>query len=286
MTGTDTAATLSAAPPLTLLYVPGDHPDRVAKALASEADVVIVDLEDAVAAPAKSAARAWTAELLDRVPPTPVQVRINDPRTPEGRADIVALAGRPGVIDVRLPKVEDPATVAETAAELPGVRLHLLLETAIGIERAFELATAHPAVAGIALGEADLRADLGITDESGLIWARSRAVIAARAAGLPAPQQSVYTRFRDLAGLAESCREGRALGFVGRTAIHPAQLPVIAEAYRPSAAEIAAAEEVMAAVATAERDGGGGRALPDGRVIDPAAVGAARRVLGLVGRME
>ncbi|MFC4564577.1 HpcH/HpaI aldolase/citrate lyase family protein [Nocardiopsis mangrovi] len=284
MTGTD-SATLSIAPPLTLLYVPGDHPDRVAKALASDADVVIVDLEDAVAAPAKNAARSWTAELLDRVPPTPVQVRINDPRTDAGRADIVALAGRPGVVDVRLPKVEDPATVAETAVDLPGVRLHLLLESAIGIERAYELATAHPAVSGIALGEVDLRADLGITDESGLVWARSRAVIAARAAGLPAPQQSVYTRFRDLAGLAESCRQGRALGFVGRTAIHPAQLPVIADAYRPSAAEIAAAEAVMAAVATADRNGTRARTLPDGRFIDAATVGSARRTLALADRV-
>jgi len=272
------------APPLTLLYAPGDRPGRVAKALASGADAVIVDLEDAVAAPAKDGARAATAALLREATPVPVQVRVNDVRGEAGRADLAALAGLPGVAGVRLPKVADPGAVRFAAAALPGVPLHLLLESAEGVERAFELARADPGVASIGLGEADLSAELGVADEAGLAWARSRVVVAAGAAGLPAPQQSVYPRVDDPDGLAASCRAGRALGLLGRAAIHPRQLPVIAAAYRPSAAEVARAREIEEAAAAAEETGTGALALPDGRFVDVAVVRQARRTLALAAR--
>jgi citrate lyase subunit beta/citryl-CoA lyase len=131
-------------------------------------------------------------------------------------------------------------------------------------------------VASIGLGEADLRADLGVPDESGLAWVRSRVVVAARAAGLPPPVQSVYPDVRDLAGLAASCRTGRAMGFRGRAAIHPAQLPVIAEAYRPDAEEIAEARRVVEAFADATT---GAVALEDGAFVDIAVVRRAERLL-------
>ncbi len=258
-----------------LLYVPADRPERVAKALASEAGVVILDLEDAVAAGAKDTARAGTVRLLADVT-RPVQVRVNDLGTAAGRADLEALAGALTATDgVRLPKVESAGRVREAASLAPGVRLHLLLESALGVERAYELAAAHPAVASVGLGEADLRADLGVSDDAGLAWARSRVVVAARAAGLPAPVQSVYPDVRDLDGLAASCRLGRALGFRGRAAIHPAQLPVIAEAYRPTPEEIDGARRILAAHARDE----GAVALPDGGFVDIAVVRQARRVL-------
>ena len=185
---------------LTLLYAPGDRPELVAKALAGPADVVIVDLEDAVAPSAKEAARATlsglTAELCTRV-----QVRVNALGTPWHEDDLAAAAAMPPTAGVRVPKVTAPHQVVDLAAQLPGVRLHLLLEDALGVERAFELATAHEAVASIGLGEADLRSDLGVESEEGLAWARSRVVNAARAAGLPAPQMSVYATLRDPDGL-------------------------------------------------------------------------------------
>ncbi|WP_245646797.1 HpcH/HpaI aldolase/citrate lyase family protein [Microtetraspora niveoalba] len=263
----------SVTAPLTWLYVPADRPDRVAKALAADADVVIVDLEDAVAPENKGRARAEAVALL-ATPQPRVQIRVNDVRTPYGQADLHALAALvTGTCGVRLPKVESAAEVREIAAALPGVPLHPLIESALGLERAFEIATACDAVASVGLGEADLRADLGVSSDGGLAWARSRIVVAARAAGLPAPSQSVYPDVRDLAGLAASCLEGRATGFRGRTAVHPAQLPVIVEAYRPSEAEIAAAQEVLAAA------GQGAVALPDGRFVDEAVVRQARRVL-------
>jgi citrate lyase subunit beta/citryl-CoA lyase len=262
--------------PLTLLYVPADRPDRVAKALATAADVVIVDLEDAVAPAHKAAARAAATGLLTEHPGAlpRVQVRVNDVRTPDGRADLRELGAlAAGTAGLRLPKIESATEVLAVAEALPGVPLHPLIESALGVERAFEIATASDAVASVGLGEADLRADLRVTGDDGLAWVRSRIVVAARAAGLPAPAQSVHTDVRDLAGLAASCRVGRAMGFRGRAAIHPAQLPVIAEAYRPTEAEVAAAREVVAAA------GVGAVALPDGRFVDEAVVRQARDVL-------
>jgi citrate lyase subunit beta/citryl-CoA lyase len=263
----------------TLLYVPADRPGRVEKALASVADVVVLDLEDAVAAGHKDAARAAVARLLAD-PSRPVQVRVNDLRTPYGRADLGALASLLRATEgVRLPKVESADEVREAAALAPGVALHPLLESALGVERAYDIASAHPQVASVGLGEADLRADLGVSDDAGLAWARSRVVVAARAAGLPAPVQSVYPDIGDLDGLAASSRLGRALGFRGRAAIHPAQLPVIAEAYRPDAAEIAAARRVLAAFEVASAAGTGAVALSGGGFVDVAVVRQAERVL-------
>jgi citrate lyase subunit beta/citryl-CoA lyase len=263
----------------TLLYVPADRPGRVAKALASDAGVVILDLEDAVTAGNKDAARA-EAERLLAGPVRPVQVRVNDPRTPYGRADLAALAAVLTATEgVRLPKIESAGQVRETAALVPGVALHLLLESALGVERAYEIAVAHPAVASVGLGEADLRADLGVSDDAGLAWARSRVVVAARAAGLPPPVQSVYPDIRDLDGLAESSRLGRSLGFRGRAAIHPVQLPVIAEAYRPSPTEITAARRIVAAFEEGTAAGTGAVALPGGGFVDVAVARQAERVL-------
>ncbi|MFJ5548319.1 HpcH/HpaI aldolase/citrate lyase family protein [Streptomyces sp. NPDC093225] len=264
---------------LTWLYAPGDRPEVVAKALLSGADVVIVDLEDGVAPDRKPYAREATAELLGARPPVPVHVRVNPLGSPWFDADLAALGAARGLSGLRLPKVVDPAEVVGVAERTGGTALYALLESALGIERAYAIARSHPALRGLALGEADLRADLGVTAEAGLDWPRSRVVVAARAAGLAPPAQSVHPDLRDLDGLAASCARGRALGFLGRAAIHPRQLPVIERAYLPTAAEVTAAEEVVAAGAA-----GGATSLPDGRFVDPAVVAGARRVLALAAR--
>lgn len=265
--------------PLTWLYVPGDRPHVVAKALVCGADVVVVDLEDAIAPDRKEYARAATVELLTEPQPVRVHVRVNGSQGPWAAADLRAVAGLPGVSGVRLPKVTSAGEVVR-AATCTGHRLFALLETALGIEHAHAIATAHPALRGISLGEADLRADLGVHGDAGLDWCRSRVVVAARAAGLGPPPQSVHPDIRDLDGLAASCAHGRALGFLGRAAIHPRQLPIIERAYLPTEAELEQAETIVKA-ATAER---GAQALPDGRFIDAAVVAAARRTLSLVAR--
>ena len=133
-------------------------------------------------------------------------------------------------------------------------------------------------MASIGLGEADLRADLGVSDDTGLLWARCRIVNAAAAAGLPPPKMSVYADVADLDGLRESCAAGRRLGFVGRAAIHPKQLPVIADAFRPSAADVARARELLAAAETADS---GAVLTADGRFVDEAVLRQARRTLAL-----
>ncbi|MEU5684334.1 CoA ester lyase [Streptomyces venezuelae] len=271
--------------PLTWLYAPGDRPDVVAKALLAGADAVIVDLEDAVAPDRKEYARAATVEFLSSPQPLPVHVRVNALDGPLAEADLRAIAPLPGVAGLRLPKVTTRAEVirvAERAVPADGgaPALHALVESALGLEHAFAIATAHPALRGISIGEADLRADLGVRDDTGLDWARSRVVVAARAAGLAPPAQSVHPDIRDLAGLAASCARGRTLGFLGRAAIHPRQLPVIERAYLPTPAEIERAEEITKAAASDE----GALALPDGRFVDKAVVEGARRVLALARR--
>lgn len=313
----DAGATPEACPeplPLTWLYAPGDRPDVVRKALASGADVVIADLEDAVAAERKAYALDATAELLaePRPGPVPLYVRVSAVDGPLAASEVRRLAVLPGLAGLRLPKVDSAADVVrvarwacEAAQRTPpeagretgpeAVRetgrgsgppaddapaLYALLESALGVENAFAVATAHPAVRGIALGEADLRAVLGVTGEAGLAWPRSRAVVAARAAGLAPPPQSVYPDVSDAEGLARSCAEGRSLGFLGRTAIHPCQLEIIERAFLPSRRETEAAEEVMKAAAT----GAGALALPDGRFVDEAVVAGARRTLALARR--
>jgi citrate lyase subunit beta/citryl-CoA lyase len=180
--------------PLTWLYAPGDRPDVVVKALASGADVVLVDLEDAVAPDRKEYARDATAELLAEPPPVPVHVRVNALDGPLADADLKTLSPLPGLSGLRLPKVTSPDDVVRVAegatpAEGGAIPLYALLETALGIEHAFAIASAHHALRGIALGEADLRADLGVRDDAGLEWSRARLIVAARAAGLPPPVQ-------------------------------------------------------------------------------------------------
>ncbi|WP_405879147.1 CoA ester lyase [Streptomyces sp. NBC_01136] len=273
--------------PLTWLYAPGDHPEVVAKALVSGADIVLIDLEDAVAPHRKEYARTATAELLSAPPPVPVHVRVNALDGPLAEADLKALSPLPGLSGLRLPKVTSPSDVvhvAERAAPAEGgaIPLYTLLETALGVERAFTIASAHPAVRGIGLGEADLRADLGVREDAGLDWARARVVVAARAAGLAPPAQSIYPDIRDLEGLAASCAHGRTLGFLGRAAIHPRQLPVIERAYLPTPAEIETAEVIVEAAATEP----GAQALPDGRFVDAAVVAGARRTLALARRRQ
>ncbi|GIG24333.1 HpcH/HpaI aldolase/citrate lyase family protein [Cellulomonas denverensis] len=269
-------------PVRTLLYAPADRPDLAAKALAGDADVVVLDLEDAVAPARKASARDALAGLIAAAPAgRPVQVRVNQEHAPWHADDLAAVAELPASVGLRVPKVNRPEAVRALAAALPGRPLHLLLEDALGIEHAFAVATADPAVATLGLGEADLRSDLGVSGEEGLAWVRSRVVTAARAAGLPAPAMSVYPHVTDLDGLRASCVAGRALGFVGRAAIHPRQLPAIRAAFTPDAAEVERAREVLDRVAGAHQAGVGAVVLADGTFLDVAMVERARSVVAL-----
>lgn len=275
---------MSAAPIRSYLYAPGSNRRLMEKALGSEADAVVFDLEDAVAPSQKQAARDQVADLLRVQPPRPVVVRINAVASGLAEADLAAVAG-PWLTAVRLPKTESPAEIQAAAAWLDRrgcpARIQCLIESALGVEHAFELALAHPRVSDIGLGEADLSADLGVSDDAGLLYARSRVVNAARAAGLPAPTQSVYPHIRDQEGLRTSTLEGKRLGFFGRSLIHPSQIGLVHQIYTPSAEEVARARALIEQLAQAEQQGSGAFALPDGRFVDRAIVEAARRVLAM-----
>ncbi len=271
--------------PITWLYVPGDRPERFDKAAASGADVVIIDLEDAVDAAHKDEARENAVRYLagrDTGDGPALHVRINDLATPRGREDLGALVGAPGVDALRLPKidsVEDLAPVDEAFGSQP-MRAHALIESARGMANIDAIA-AHPRIAGLALGEQDLAAALSIGLETAFDQLRLRAVLAAAAAGLGPVPMSVYPDVRDREGLQASCARGRGLGMFGRTAIHPRQIPVIRAAFRPSPEEISRAREVVDAADQAGIDGIGALALPDGRFIDAPIVTKARGILAL-----
>lgn len=275
------APTASRRQPRSWLYTPATRPDRVLKALDGAAEAVVVDLEDAVPSTAKETARAAVLELAEQAQ-RPFYVRVNDLTGPWGLDDLRALAPLP-VAGVRLPKVESADQVLRAADALSGapapVPVHVLLESALGVELAFAIATAHPWVAGVSLGEADLRASLRASADTALDWARSRVVNAARAAGLPSPAQSVYTDVADEAGLRASSERGRAMGFFGRSVIHPRQIAAVHTAYTPSEHEVRTATELLAGLESAHAEGSSAFLTRDGRFVDPAVVEAARAVL-------
>lgn len=265
------------------LYVPGHHPDRVVKALNAGADAVVIDLEDSVPAErkaeARTATRAALASLASPDQRPQVWVRINPPHTPIGEEDVAALSSAPPD-GVRVPRAEHAGAIISVAETL-SCPLQLLVETARGLMAAPELASAHPRVGGIGLGEADLAADLRVGASSGLDWARGWVVAVSRAAGLPSPVQSVYTDVADIAGLRSSTIDGRAQGFFGRSMVHPRQIAPVHEVYRPTAADTARARELVAALENAAERGDAAVLTDDGRFVDPAVVAQAQLVLEL-----
>ncbi|WP_341940832.1 CoA ester lyase [Microbacterium sp. LWH10-1.2] len=268
------------------LYVPGDRPDRFASAEGSGADLVVFDLEDAVAPDRKVLARDAVVEWLRGgrhaagsaatgaadAPSVAVQVRVNA----GDEDDLRVVSALPEGIGIRLPKVESAADVDRVASVAPGRPLIALLESARGVVDATEIAQ-HPAVSALALGESDLRSDVG-GGERMLEHARLTVLFAARAAGLPAPMASVFPAIRDLEGLDADTRRAADLGLFGRMAVHPSQLPVIAAVFSPTPAEVAWAEEVLAALAA-----GGVATLASGEMVDPAMRARAERIRSLVG---
>lgn len=252
---------------VTALFVPGDRPDRYAKAAASGADLVIIDLEDAVAAPDKDDARVCVRSALGAGASLQALVRINDPATARGAADlaaIVALADEPGhgVLGVMVPKagqVEDLRAVIGTVAvagSSPGpagldaaARLAVvaLIESALGVAQVRALAGL-PGLSRLAFGALDFALDTG-ADVDALTGqvARAEVVIASRAAGLPAPWESPSTSLSDATLIEESSRVARVLGFGGRLCIHPAQLAPVRAGFAPSAQEVEWAKRIATA---------------------------------------
>ncbi|MFJ9108289.1 HpcH/HpaI aldolase/citrate lyase family protein [Streptomyces sp. NPDC102283] len=256
-----------------LLFVPGDRPDRFDKAVATGADVVILDLEDAVAAPDKRRARDHAAVWLGAG--NSALVRINAPGTPWCDDDL-AMAAECGM-PVMVPKAEDPLVLAGLASRAGGVPFLIpLIETAAGIERAVEVC-ATPGAVRVALGNVDLAGQLGVAhdDHVALAYARSRLVSASAATGRCAPVDGVTTGVRDVDALAADIAHGRRLGFTGKLCVHPAQVPVVAERFGPTASEREWARAVVAA--------GDSVTVVDGQMVDKPLLERARRILAADG---
>jgi citrate lyase subunit beta/citryl-CoA lyase len=289
------------APPLprrrrSCLCVPGSEPGKVEKALASPADEVVVDLEDAVAVGAKDTARAAVVAILDTQQlrdPARVAVRVNAAGSPWCHLDLLAVAGLsrpPG--SVVLPKVEAPEDLAFAERLIEGAQagtgtghrigVQALVETARGLARVNEIAATAGRLETLVLGYADLAASLGLRaegDSLAALWLpmQTAVLVAARAAGLQAVD-GPHLGVRDDEPFRVAVERTRALGFDGRWAIHPAQVNALNELLSPSAEEVSHARAVLAALHEAERAGAGALAQ-DGQMIDEAVAAAARRVL-------
>ena len=265
-----------------LLFVPADRPERHAKALASGADLVIIDLEDAVAPDAKPAARQALAQSLTGLSAADRQrvlVRINAQDTAWFHDDLAFIAGLPegSLAGLMVPKVEDPALLATIAAACPGMPLLPQIESGAGLDALDSIALG-AGVVRLCLGHLDLQNDLGIRcgpDESEIAPARWDMVRASRRHGLPPPVDSVTTDTRDLSATDHDAARALRQGFGGKLCIHPAQVARVHAAFTPSAERQDWARRVLAAVEASQ----GGVCTVDGRMVDTPVIVAAQRVL-------
>lgn len=254
----------------TFLFVPGDRPERFVKAQRSGADVVIVDLEDAVAPAAKPAARAATAEALRAG--AKVAVRVSAAGTPDLEADVAALAAARPPLAVVLAKAESADAVARVGAAL-GAPVVPLVESAAGLVGAGELA-AVPGVPRLAFGALDLSLDLdAVLDPTLLDHARIELVVRSRAAGIAGPLDSPAADFTRLDVVAQEARRARSLGMGGKLCIHPAQVGPVAEAFRPTPEQVEHARRILAA---AQHDGA---TADSGAMVDRPVLEQAQRLL-------
>jgi len=264
----------------TYLFVPGNRPERFAKALASGADAVVLDLEDAVAPADKVAARDAVARFLaaaNAEQRARLVLRINDEATSWFDADLGVLAAYAGVA-LMLPKAEQPATLARVRSVCAGAPVLALIESARGVLNAEALAACE-GVSRLVFGTIDFALDLDLLGEQalgdlGLDHAASRQALASRAAGLPAPVAGVTPDIGDEARLLADLARARAHGFGAKLCIHPRQVAVIHAALQPSAEELAWARRVLAAA-----EGSQGAVQVDGRMVDKPVLQHALRLL-------
>lgn len=267
--------------PLTYLFVPGNRPERFAKALASGADRIIIDLEDAVAPADKAAARAAIAEWMAGAGEARrnLLLRINDAATDWHDEDL-ALARAAQAACVMLPKCEAPSQVAAVLAQLVSSAGVLpLIETARGMVALHEIASV-PGVTRLAFGSLDYIADLDIPAGSlALDYAAAQIAVASRAAGLPPPVAGVTPEL-DAARVAADMAHARSLGFGAKMCIHPSQVAVVRAALTPSAQELAWAQRVLQAWKAST----GGALQVDGKMVDRPVVLKAERIAAQAAR--
>jgi citrate lyase subunit beta/citryl-CoA lyase len=250
------------------LFVPGNRPERFAKACASGADAVIIDLEDAVPPDQRIAARAGVRAWLS--PAHPVLIRVNGTAT-HWFAEDIELCRNPGIAGVVLPKAER----VEDLAAIPHPHLLPIIESARGFWNAATLARA-PNVQRLLFGSIDFQLDMGIQGEGDeLLYFRSQLVLVSRIAGLAAPVDGITTAFDSLEPVRSDTLRAKRLGFGGKLCIHPGQIAAVNECFAPTAREIAWAERVVDANAKA----GGAAVSMNGEMIDRPVVARAEAIL-------
>lgn len=272
-----------------LLFVPGLRPDRFAKAEAAGADAVVFDLEDSVSDARKAEARREIAAWLSTpaTGSTARVVRVNASSTPVFQDDLDWLADVPAPDAIMLPKAEDAWSVDRLGAAAPHSEVIPLIETARGVLNAFAITGARPPFAAFAFGGEDLTAQLGVArtiDGEELLFARSQVALAAATAGVPAIDGVLIDiEKHDL--LRRDAERARALGYQGKLAIHPSQVPVINDVFSPTAQEIAAARRIVDAARDAAAQGEAVIRLDD-RMVDAPIVARATRLLDLAARID
>ena len=274
------------------LFIPGNRPEMLEKALSLRPDAYVPDLEDAVAADQKERAREVTSSFLPRLAQIglPVVPRVNSLDSGLLEEDLKAVVG-PHIFGVSVGKIRSAAEVRrisgvmegleeQAGVKAGGIKLVLWLETAMAIVRAYEICAASPRIAAVAFGAEDFTNDMGIertADDSEIVYPMSVVAVAARAAGVLA-LDTPYLSFRDDEGLRRNSLAAKKYGFGGKFAIHPAQIEVINKAFSPSEAEVEHARRVVAAWEEARCLGRGTTSL-DGNMIDAPVVKRAQRVI-------
>jgi citrate lyase subunit beta/citryl-CoA lyase len=280
---------MNVRPRRSVLYVPGSNARALEKARTLPVDGLILDLEDAVAPAAKEDARRTVGTALAGADlgHREVAVRVNGGATPWGAADL-AFAARCGVHAVVLPKVEsaDEVRAAEqalvAAGAPPGLALWCLIETPRGVLAAPQIAGATPRLAALVMGTSDLVKDLHARHTPGraeVLYALGAVLVAARAHDLVA-LDGVHLDLADDVGFEAACRQGRDLGFDGKTLIHPRTVDVANRVFAPTDEELASAMRIIGAHAEAEA-AGKGVVVVDGRLVESLHVEMARRVVAL-----
>lgn len=270
------------------------------KALESGADAVLFDLEDSVANAAKAEARSLVARAIDGAANrggTALFVRVNAAATGLLNDDLAAVV-RPGLEAIFLPKVERIEEVESTAATLeklesaqgmkPGsVEIVVMIESALGVYRCYELITASPRVVTTCIGiarDGDLQTDLGCSwsiEGTELLYARSKVLLETRAAGKAWPLDGVFSDLEDEAGLLQDSQLSARLGYVGRTVIHPKQIAPVRRAYAVPEADVTYYQQVVSEFETVEKTGTAAAITVNGRLVDYAMYQRAKRVLEL-----
>lgn len=265
---------------ISYLFVPASRPDRYAKALGSDADEVIIDLEDAVAADEKDSALEALIEAFESGLERPAYVRINGAHSEWCSRDIAALSAlsdsaRTFLAGIILPEAESAADIERLADALGAVKIVALIESALGVANLRELARAR-GVTRLSMGAADLSFDLDVEISSSTIdYVYAQMVIESRLAGLPGPVASPPFSITDTDAVAHDAKRLRALGATGQFAIHPAQLAPIHEGFQPSPDAITWARKVI--------DAAGGASQVDGQMVDKPIQQRAARILSQAG---